>query len=65
MGVLMDMPNKTVKEYRWLAQKCRETARMAERTSERTRLLVMAQTWELLADRRQERGPATAIGPHL
>jgi hypothetical protein len=39
-----------VQEYRRLAEKCRETARMASGGNERSRL-AMAQRWDLIADR--------------
>jgi hypothetical protein len=43
--------NKTAEEYRQLAEKCRETARMISWDNERGRLLKMAQVWDLIADR--------------
>jgi hypothetical protein len=43
--------NKTVDEYRQLAQKFREIARMTLLEDERTRLLEVAQTWDLIAER--------------
>jgi hypothetical protein len=43
--------NKTSKEYRRLAKRCRELARTVSAASERADLLARAQTWELLADR--------------
>ena len=43
--------NKTVEEYRQLAEKCRETARMNLMDNERGRLLEMAQVWDPIADR--------------
>jgi len=43
--------NKPVEEYRQLAEKCRETARMLSWDNERSRLLEMAQVWDLIADR--------------
>jgi hypothetical protein len=56
LGVIMPMSsrfqqNKTPHGYRQLAQKCRENARMTSRDNERSRLLEMAQVWELIADR--------------
>ena len=48
--------NKTVEEYRQLAEKCRESARVLSRDNERGRLLEMAQVWDLIADR-VERAP--------
>jgi hypothetical protein len=43
--------NKTVEEYRQLAEKCREIARTISAASERAELLVRAQAWDLIADR--------------
>ena len=43
--------NKTVEEYRRLAQQFREAARTVSAANERSRLLAMAQRWELIADR--------------
>ena len=43
--------NKTVDEYRQLAQRYREIARMTLGEDERTRLLEVAQTWDLIAER--------------
>jgi len=43
--------NKTVDEYRQLAEKFREIARMTSRENERSRLLETAQTWDLIAGR--------------
>src|SRR5262245_9838531 len=42
---------KGPEEYRQLADKCRETARAVLTEKERADLLVMAQTWDLIADR--------------
>jgi hypothetical protein len=42
---------KSVEEYRRLADKCRETARMVSAENGRANLLSMAQTWDLIADR--------------
>ena len=42
---------KSAEEYRWLADKCRETARMVSAENGRAHLLAMAQTWDLIADR--------------
>jgi hypothetical protein len=52
--------NKTADEYRRLAQKCREAARMVSAATERADLLVRAQRWEFLADHRQKRAAAPA-----
>jgi len=43
--------NKTVEEYRQLAEKCRQTARTVSAEKERSRLLEMAQIWDLIAER--------------
>ena len=43
--------NKSEEQYRWLAAKCRETARMASDGKETAHLLATAQRWDLLADR--------------
>ena len=43
--------NKTAEQYRWLAAKCRETARTASDGTERAHLLATARRWDLLADR--------------
>src|SRR5262249_9480571 len=46
------MPHKKGPEaYRQLADKCRETARAVLTEKERADLLVMAQTWDVIADR--------------
>jgi hypothetical protein len=42
---------KSLEEYRRLADKCRETARMVSAENGRANLLSMAQTWDLIADR--------------
>ena len=42
--------NKSLEEYRRLADKCRETARTVSTEKERTDLLAMAKTWDFLAD---------------
>jgi hypothetical protein len=47
----MGKPNKTMEEYRQLAQKFREIARMTLGADERSRLLEVAQTWDLIAER--------------
>jgi hypothetical protein len=47
----MGKPNKTMDEYRQLAQKFREIARMTLGEDERSRLLEVAQTWDLIAER--------------
>jgi ABC-type phosphonate transport system ATPase subunit len=47
----MGKPNKTMDEYRQLAQKFREIARMTLGEDERRRLLEVAQTWDLIAER--------------
>ena len=57
--------NKTVDEYRQLAQKFREIARMTLGEDERTRLLEVAQTWDLIADRRAARGHESLIKPSV
>jgi hypothetical protein len=43
--------NKTAEQYRWLAAKCRETARTASDGRERAHLLATAQRWDVLVDR--------------
>jgi hypothetical protein len=43
--------NKTVEEYRQLAEKCREIARAIAAENERLELLARAQAWDLIADR--------------
>jgi hypothetical protein len=43
--------NKTVEEYRQLAEKCREIARTISAASERGELLARAQAWDVIADR--------------
>jgi hypothetical protein len=47
-------------------EKCRQTARMVSAADERSRLLEMSQTWEVLAERREKRrrgeGYASAAG---
>ena len=43
--------NKTVEEYRQLAEKCREIARAVSAENERIELLARAQAWDLIADR--------------
>jgi hypothetical protein len=43
--------NKTVEEYRQLAEKCQEIARAVSAASERAELLARAQAWDLIADR--------------
>jgi hypothetical protein len=43
--------NRTVEEYRQLAEKCREIARTISAASERAELLARAQAWDLIADR--------------
>jgi hypothetical protein len=43
--------NKTVEEYRQLAEKCREIARAIAAENERVELLARAQAWDLIADR--------------
>jgi hypothetical protein len=48
--------NKSPAEYRWLADKCRETARTISAKNGRADLLAMAQTWDFIADR-LERAP--------
>jgi len=62
--------NKTVEEYRQLAEKCREIARTISAASERAKLLARAQAWDLIADRsrKTENGPTavenkTRLGP--
>ena len=64
--------NKTVEEYRQLAEKCREIARTISAASERAKLLARAQAWDLIADRsrKTENGPTavenkTRLGPPL
>jgi hypothetical protein len=43
--------NKSSKEYRWLAEKCRETARTISAGNGRADLLARAEIWDLIADR--------------
>jgi len=43
--------DKTVEEYRQLAEKCREIARAVSAENERNRLLETAEIWEVMADR--------------
>jgi hypothetical protein len=43
--------NKTVEEYRQLAEKCREIARAVSAENERLELLARAQAWDVIADR--------------
>ena len=43
--------NRTVEEYRQLAEKCREIARAVSAETERIELLARAQAWDLIADR--------------
>jgi hypothetical protein len=43
--------NKTVEEYRQLADRCRQTAHMVSAENDRSRLLEMARTWDLIAER--------------
>jgi hypothetical protein len=43
--------NKTVEEYRQLAEKCRKIARTISAASERAELLARAQAWDVIADR--------------
>jgi hypothetical protein len=43
--------NKTVEGYRQLAEKCRQTACTVSAEKERSRLLEMAQIWDLIAER--------------
>jgi hypothetical protein len=43
--------NKTVEEYRQLAEKCREIAGAVSAENERIELLARAQAWDLIADR--------------
>jgi hypothetical protein len=45
--------NKTVEEYRQLAEKCREIARAVSAENERVELLARAQAWDVIADRIQ------------
>ena len=42
---------KSPEEYRQLAAKCRETARTVSAENGRADLLVMAETWDLIAGR--------------
>jgi len=60
----MGQPNKTVDEYRKLAEKCRETARMILGENERSRLLEMAQVWDLIADRVGRAAPSISGAVH-
>jgi len=60
----MGQPNKTVNEYRKLAEKCRETARMIPGENERSRLLEMAQVWDLIADRVGRAAPSISGAVH-
>ena len=43
--------NKTVEEYRQLAEKCRELARTVSAANGQADLLERAQIWDLIADR--------------
>jgi hypothetical protein len=43
--------NKTLEEYRQIAEKCRQTARKVSAENERNRLLKMAQTSDRIAER--------------
>jgi hypothetical protein len=43
--------NKSPEEYRWLAEKCRETARTISADNGRADLLARAEIWDLIADR--------------
>jgi hypothetical protein len=56
--------NKTVQEYRQLAEKCRQTARNVSAEKERSRLLAMAQTWELIAERVGRAAPSISAPVH-
>jgi hypothetical protein len=51
--------NKTVEEYRQLAEKCREIARAVSAENERNRLLETAEIWEVMADRVGGEGKGT------
>jgi hypothetical protein len=42
--------NKTAEQYRWLAAKCRETARTASDGKDRVDLLARAKTFDFLAE---------------
>jgi len=41
---------KQLKDYRWLAERCRQAARTASTENERTELLVRAKTFDFLAE---------------
>jgi hypothetical protein len=61
------MHKKSPEEYRRLADKCRETARMVSAENGRANLLSMAQTWDLIADRLEASradGERSAITDH-
>jgi hypothetical protein len=51
--------NKSVEEYRRLAEQCRERARMVSGGNERNRLLETAEIWEVMADRVGNEGKET------
>jgi hypothetical protein len=58
---------KSLEDYRRLADKCRETARMVSAENGRANLLSMAQTWDLIADRLEASradGERTAVTDH-
>jgi hypothetical protein len=60
--------NKTVEEYRQLAEKCREIARMVSAEKERADLLARADTWELIAERvgrAQRQAPDARSAKHI
>ena len=42
--------NKTMEEYRQLAEKCRESARTVSAENERIELLARAHTWDRIAE---------------
>jgi len=42
--------NKTVEEYRHLAEKCRESARTVSAENERSESLARAHTWDHIAE---------------
>jgi len=52
-------PNKSVEEYRRLAEQCRERASMVSGGNERNRLLETAEIWEVMADRVGGEGKGT------
>jgi hypothetical protein len=56
--------NKTVEEYRQLAEKCREIARTVSAENDRAAFLARAQTWELIAERVGRAAPSISEAVH-